>query len=115
MPVRSGLKLERATIGRGGVEVGVGQHDIGFLPPSSSCTRRPMPIAAWIFGPVAFEPVKVTASTRVVGHEMRAGGEAVHDVEHSGRQAGIDERGGEALAHQRCHRRRFEHNGVACC
>ena len=36
----------------------------GFLPPSSSCTRRPSPTAAWILRPVALDPVNVTASTR---------------------------------------------------
>ena len=88
---------------------------IGFLPPSSSCTRRPSPIAAWILRPVAVDPVNVMAFDAIVGHQVRAGVESVHDVEHALGQAGVDERGGQPVAHQRRHRRRLEDDGVPGC
>ena len=57
-------KLERTTMSAAASRSASASTTIGFLPPSSSWTRRPSPIAAWILRPVAFEPVNVTAPTR---------------------------------------------------
>ena len=55
----------------------------------------------------------MTAATPADGDEVGAGGEAVDDVQHPGRQSGVDERRGESIAHQRGHGGGLEHDGVA--
>ncbi len=97
----------------GGVEVGVGEHDDRVL-----AAELELQSLAEVGGGVDLASDCGRSGERHrgdvgMGDEMGPGGEAVHDVEHAGRQAGVDERLGQPVAHQRSHRRRLEHDGVA--
>ena len=49
----------------------------------------------------------------LVGDEVRTGGETVHDVDHAVGHTCFDEGRRETFAHEGCHRRRLEDDGVA--
>ena len=85
----------------------------GFLPPSSSCRRWPRRAAAWIFWPTAVEPVNVTAATSASATRWAPAAKPCTTLSTPARQAGVDERLGEPVTHQRRHRRGLEHDGVA--
>ncbi len=89
----------------------------GDLPPHSRLTRFMFdwPAYSSIFLPVAVEPVnEIFATSRCSASGAPASSaEAVHDVEHAGGPAGLDEQLGEQQRRQRRILRGLQHDGIA--
>ena len=85
-------KDDRATTSAAASRSASASTTTGFLPPSSSCSRCPRPGSGVDLVPGGVRSGEGDGVDVGVGHEVGAGGEPVHDVEHAGRQAGVDER-----------------------
>ena len=97
----------------GGLEVGVGEHDDRILAAELELQALAEPGRVVDLAADSRRAGERHRGDVAVGDEVRTGSEAVHDVQHPTGETGVDERRGEAFAHQRGHRRGLEDNGVA--
>ncbi len=100
---------------RRGGEIGVVVHDGGAIAAQLQ-RNAPQPARRFDGSPSAARPGERDEFDARVGHQRRTDlGAAVHHVEHAGRQAGFDDKLGQAMDDERCLWRRLQHHRVARC